>query len=552
MFSNILYYSLYIDELLAVGAAVKAGATSVARYSRPVYIRLLRLSKECTRIVYMTSGRESARLTHWRIAQMLESLHLDNANGKIRKQPYVILLSGPPGSGKTTVAIDLAVTLLKAKYGKAYADEIVTLNETDEYQSEFRTNHKVVIFDDLEACKMAHADTKNPYRKILDFVNNINKTSLNPNVELKGNIYIQPDLVIITTNAKELGYVGDWMNCPSAIERRISIIIDLFRKDTQEFVLKEFVPTVTQRTGRFHYLDNKPEHILTSKDIEVVRSELRTRFIEQQNEQEDFIKTVNSKFDTAPDQGRTDLLYYVIDAIDASISKLANLFRKELRLQPLRLRAEIESRDTIEKSETNGTSGMTEEIDESLPDSIGVSAECAVKAKTVRTRCEFTPSILTSLFEQERPQDDPLMSEILSTKPIPFRLVLREWKYDGGKGDFVFGFKYKKKYHYIVVEVKKTKVNMKQLKKSVNAFHSIARSRCHHANVRIYYFGVDSKGFTPLTFHSGPDESSHLQWTIQGQCEKWNTDFLALRCAESETEKAEKLNDVSDEQKLPS
>lgn len=544
MFSNVLYYSLYIDELLAVGAAVKAGATSVARYSRPTYIRLLRLSKECTRFVYMTTGRESARMTHWRIAQMLESLHLDNANGKIRKQPYVIYLSGPPGSGKTTVAIDLAVTLLKAKYGKAYADEIVTLNETDEFQSEFRTNHKVVIFDDLEACVMAHADTKNPFRKILDFVNNINKTSLNPNVELKGNVYIQPDLVIITTNAMGLDNVGLWMNCASAIQRRISIMIDLYRKDTQEFVLKEFVPTLSQVGSKFHKAENKVEEIFTSKDLEVVRSELRTRFIEQQNEQEDFIKTVNCKFDTAPDQGRSDLLYYMIDFADASISKLANLFRRELRLQPLQLRAE--------DGETDDASEKIEEISESSSDSIGVGEEIALVANSTQTPLEFTPYSLPYLFKQEEAQNDPLMPEFLATMPKQFRLVLREWKYENGKGDFVFSYKQESTYHYIVVEVKKAKVNNKQLKKSVSAFHRMTRSRCHHGNVRIYYFGVDSNGFTPLTLYSGPGESTQFKCAIQGQYRKWNTDFLALRCAESKTEEAEELNDVLDEQRLPS
>jgi hypothetical protein len=39
-----------------------------------------------------------------------------------------------------------------------------------------------------------------PYRKIIDFINNIRKTSLNPNLEMKGKVFIEPDLVIVTTN----------------------------------------------------------------------------------------------------------------------------------------------------------------------------------------------------------------------------------------------------------------------------------------------------------------------------------------------------------------
>ena len=118
---------------------------------------------------------------------------MDDSNGKIRKQPYCVLLTGYPGSGKSTFALQLAVECMKRRYGRALPSDIVTLNETDEFQSEFRTSHKVVIFDDLGAEKSTVNGSKNPWRKIIDFVNNVRKTALNPNVDMKGNVYIEPD-----------------------------------------------------------------------------------------------------------------------------------------------------------------------------------------------------------------------------------------------------------------------------------------------------------------------------------------------------------------------
>jgi hypothetical protein len=117
---------------------------------------------------------------------------------------------------------------MRLKYGKFLPSDIVTLNETDEFQSEFRTNHKVVIFDDVAAMSgLREQVDPDPWRKVIDFVNNIRKTALNPNVELKGNVYIEPDLVIITTNRAPYFSLSRWCYCPMAIIRRVSKNIHL-------------------------------------------------------------------------------------------------------------------------------------------------------------------------------------------------------------------------------------------------------------------------------------------------------------------------------------
>jgi hypothetical protein len=85
-----------------------------------------------------------------------------------------------------------------------------------------------VIFDDVAAMSdFRLLVEKDPWRKVIDFVNNIRKTALNPNVELKGNVYIEPDLVIITTNRAPYFKLSQWCYCSMAIIRRISKNIHL-------------------------------------------------------------------------------------------------------------------------------------------------------------------------------------------------------------------------------------------------------------------------------------------------------------------------------------
>lgn len=290
-----LYYSLYIEELLSLGPAVKAGATEVSKFTRQKYMRLLRSCATCTRFLYAFERKESVKSTFIRINNLLESLRLDSSDGRLRKQPFCILLEGPPGSGKTTAAIDIAIQLLKAKYGHAYADEIVTINETDAFQSEFRTSHKVVIFDDIgsehpEFCQ------KNPYHKVIDFVNNINKTSLNPNVEMKGNVYINPDLVIMTSNLKSLHSATTYMQCAAAILRRINIGISVHRDEKgQSFKTVDF--SMVHPANNNVYAGERIAPVTEEfSDKEVMYSCLRHDFLKHLSDQEQFIKAINDNF----------------------------------------------------------------------------------------------------------------------------------------------------------------------------------------------------------------------------------------------------------------
>jgi energy-coupling factor transporter ATP-binding protein EcfA2 len=296
-----------VEELLSKFAAVRCGAKSISGYSRQAYIDRLTWMRELLKF----DPTPVSRRAYERISYTLETLKLDDSNGKIRKQPYCVVLTGYPGSGKSTFALQLAVECMKRRYGEASPGDIVTLNETDEFQSEFRTSHKVVIFDDLGA-ESQRPGTVNPWRKVIDFVNNVRKTALNPNVDMKGNVYIEPDLVIITTNLHSCLGVTNWMKAPGAIFRRLKsyiVLADGFTECCE--VVPEYdsnqVAGVYSRSILVKRIDPKADKMISRN---VMINDLVDRFDEHMLEQQSFVDEANSIFTDLAERGPVEAFLY--------------------------------------------------------------------------------------------------------------------------------------------------------------------------------------------------------------------------------------------------
>jgi hypothetical protein len=244
----------------------------------------------------------------------LEALKLDSSDGKIRKQPYCVVLTGYPGCGKTSFAMKIASECIKAKYGSFYPSDIVTLNETDEFQSEFRTNHKVVVFDDV-AAENSDRTVVNPWRKVIDFVNNVKKTSLNPNVELKGNVYIEPDLVILTTNMQYKGgfRIHTFMLNSTALLRRFKKVFYLGRSFShcQEVTYDLIVPSDFDVAYNMHYEENLLEEIPREEAVQDIVKD----FLDHNLDQGGFVQQVNGYFTRSHSEENSALAAFVEDVI---------------------------------------------------------------------------------------------------------------------------------------------------------------------------------------------------------------------------------------------
>jgi hypothetical protein len=155
--------------------------------------------------------------------KMIKTQRLLAQRSSIRMAPYGILFYGGSSVGKSSIAYPVARTVAGMNGFDTDPKSVITLNDADQFQSEYRTHHTTVVFDDLMNGKLKFAKSI-PTDKIIQFINNIPMTALNPNLELKGNVFIMPRIVIGTTNVKHLN-AATVSEEPVSILRRFKVVV---------------------------------------------------------------------------------------------------------------------------------------------------------------------------------------------------------------------------------------------------------------------------------------------------------------------------------------
>lgn len=293
-----------IEEVLALLPYVEAGRfdeiniNSINEYINKIDLLRVRATRAMSKDDARSRSLWLSKIS--KLAQVSKNLQLCYFDGSLRPQPFGILIIGPPGCGKSCSSVMIAQRLCESIGKPLSKTDLVILNESDEFQSEYRTNHRVVIFDDVAATK-TQLDSTNPYRKLIDFINNIRKSSLNPHLELKGNIQIQPEIVICTMNRLSF---HSWLMEPMALWRRFKAVI-VIRPD-RKVTLSRFVPNVRYDKIDVHSLDLKTEgkedgdlintDAQSFKNLDEFIPKLIDDFIEHRLDQEEFIDFYNQNF----------------------------------------------------------------------------------------------------------------------------------------------------------------------------------------------------------------------------------------------------------------
>lgn len=147
---------------------------------------------------------------------------------KLRPAPFMIQIYGGSAMGKSTICEQIIAALMAA----AGLDNDVTrrgiINCSSKWMDNWFSNFNVAIIDDAMQEKLM--DTVNPCRLMIDIGNNCVFIAPKADLKHKGKVFVEPDLVIVTTNKLDL-CAGQYLNCPYALQRRFNAILDVVAKD---------------------------------------------------------------------------------------------------------------------------------------------------------------------------------------------------------------------------------------------------------------------------------------------------------------------------------
>nr|ULF99730.1 MAG: nonstructural protein [Picornavirales sp.] len=216
IFARVL--SLVMEWFIALFPFINTGRYAEVGLTAPIFTFLTSVSIIAQMFIDVDKlplfERTSLARFGFRIKETLVKQWLRDNNDVIRRQAFCILLEGPAGAGKTTCSLALAKHLIPDIKKR----DIIVLNEDDDFQSELRSNHRVIILDDVLNTNETYLQTS-PLRRVIDMVNNVPRRALSPDVELKGNIKINPELVILTTNVPVQNLLK-FSQCPESLIRR--------------------------------------------------------------------------------------------------------------------------------------------------------------------------------------------------------------------------------------------------------------------------------------------------------------------------------------------
>lgn len=152
----------------------------------------------------------------------------------VRHAPFAIELFGESSQGKTTLGDQLLDALLVSQDMPVDKRFRATFNPSDKYMSNWKSDMLVLLFDDCSNEKAQFVE-RPPTRAIIDVINNQMYYANKAELDAKGKCFVEPWLVMATTNKKDLD-AGCYSNCPYSIQRRLVCFTVRAKKEFQRKV----------------------------------------------------------------------------------------------------------------------------------------------------------------------------------------------------------------------------------------------------------------------------------------------------------------------------
>lgn len=139
-------------------------------------------------------------------------------NTAFRFAPFGISINGESSIGKSDIATLTMKTALGAMGFSTAQEGLITLNETDKYESTYTSDVMGVFIDDANNANSKFVE-KSPTQKYIQFFNNVAAQAVKAELNEKGCVFINFKCGVLTTNTKTLG-AQNYSNYPVAVLRR--------------------------------------------------------------------------------------------------------------------------------------------------------------------------------------------------------------------------------------------------------------------------------------------------------------------------------------------
>lgn len=152
----------------------------------------------------------------------------------VRHSPWAIEFFGESSQGKTTISDQLLDAVLTSQNMPVDKQYRCAYNPGDKFMSNWTSDKLVLVFDDVANDKAQFVE-RPPTRAIVDVCNNQMFYAPKAELESKGKCFVEPWIVVATTNKKDLD-AGIYSNCPYSIQRRLVSITVRAKTEFQRIV----------------------------------------------------------------------------------------------------------------------------------------------------------------------------------------------------------------------------------------------------------------------------------------------------------------------------
>jgi len=163
-----------------------------------------------------------------KLLQIKSDYVLSRLAGGTRRAPWTVELFGESSQGKSTVGDYLLDGMLMSANLSTDKIRRAVLNASSRFMDTWKTDTLVAILDDMCNEKSGFVE-KPPTRWVIDLCNNQTFYAPKAEIEAKGKVFVEPEIVLINTNKKDLD-AYTYSNCPYSVQRRAHIVATIKAK----------------------------------------------------------------------------------------------------------------------------------------------------------------------------------------------------------------------------------------------------------------------------------------------------------------------------------